>query len=284
MSDKKTADDRPEAIDLATLLQEWRKKAGLTQMQVAERTRRNQPWISRFERRDAAPSPLDIETLAELYHVPTDVKQRMLALSRDLHGDPVMPARLVMTREAGEMQARIGRIEASSQRIATFATTVVPGLLQTEPYMRLVFASGNDLPPDQQSNALRERLARTRLLREPGREFVFVLTEGVLRWALGGPKVMADQLDHIIDLSRVPGVRVGVIPSTTSVDVAPMHAFDLHDRRAAIVGIETATAFLTTRHDVAAYVKLWADLEALASFGEDARAVLAACADRYRTA
>jgi hypothetical protein len=70
---------------------------------------------------------------------------------------------------------------------------------------------------------------------------VFVLSEGSLRWQMGGAALMADQLDHIVEASRLPTVRVGVIPWTTPVRAAPMHGFDLHDRRAAIVGIETAT-------------------------------------------
>lgn len=185
-------------------------------------------------------------------------------------------------RRAGDMQKRIGRIEASSRRIGTFAASIVPGLLQTEEYMRVVFASGGDIAPAQQREAVLSRLERTTLLRETGRKFVFVLTEGPLRWTMGSPVSMAAQLDHIVECSLLPGVHVGVIASSTPVDVAPMHGFDVHDQRAAIVGIETATAFLTNPHDVAAYVKLFGDLEGLAAFGDQARAIISARAQDYR--
>lgn len=267
---------------LVALLKRLRAEAGLSQITAAERTLRNQPWISRFERGDQVPTLDDAERLIGVYQPRAKDARRLRALVADLREDPNPPARMAM-RRAGNMQKRIGRIEESSQRIATFSANILPGLLQTESYMRMVFASGGDLPPDQQVEAVASRLERAKLLREPGRTFVFVLTEGAMRWQLGDAGLMADQLDHIVASSRLPGVRVGVIPWTTPVDVAPMHGFDLHDRRAAIVGIETATAFLTNSHDVAAYVKLFAELEALASFGEAARVVIAARAEEYRT-
>lgn len=272
--------DSPEAV--RDLLKRLRTAAGLSQVTVGERAKRNQPWISRFERGDRVPTKDEAEFLISLYRPTAKDARRLRAVARDLLDDANLPARMVV-RRAGDMQRRIGRIEASSRRIATFAAVVLPGLLQTERYMRVVFASGGDLPPDQQAAALAERLARVQLLNEPGREFVFVLTEGSLRWRMGSATLMADQLDHIVETSRRPGVRVGVIPWTTTVRVAPLHGFDLHDRRAAIVGIETATAFLTNPHDVDAYVKLFAELEELASFGDDARTVLATIASEYRT-
>lgn len=263
------------------LLKRLRTATGLSQIEVGERAKRNQPWISRFERGDRVPSKAEAEILISIYRPkPKDVR-RLRAVSRDLLDDANPKARIVV-RRAGDMQARIGRIEASSRRIATFAAMVLPGLLQTERYMRLVFASGNDMPLDEQERSVAERMQRAELLRGEGREFVFVLTEGSLRWQMGDVALMAAQLEHLVEASRMPGVHIGVIPWTTAVDVAPMHGFDLHDQRAAIVGIETATAFLTNPHDVAAYVKLFAELEALASFGDDARTIIASMAAEYR--
>lgn len=274
--------NRPSYGELADALWNLRKAAGMSAARAADLVAgRQQPWLARFERGAAVPTPVEVEALTELYGAPAKVRRRLVALSRDLRHDPNPPARMVMQR-AGEMQQRIGRIEKASRRIATFAPTVLPGLLQTEAYMRVVFASGNDLSSAQQAKASAGRLERAELLHQPGREFVFSITEGALRWQLGGAAVMAEQLDHLIEVSRLPMVRLGVIPWTTPVDVAPMHGFDLHDRRAAIVGTETATAFLTNRHDVAAYVKLLADLERLTTWGEAARTVLAEHARAHR--
>lgn len=250
---------------------------------AARQVYRNQPWLARIERARTVPTVADVEALSDLYRAPGKVRRRLVALSRDLLADTAPPARMVISRAAGKMQDRIGRIEQSSARIAHFHPIAVAGLLQTEAYACAVFASGGDLPPEQRVDALAARMQRQHLLDVPGREFVFLLTEGVLRWPLGGPALMAAQLDRIVERSRLPHVRVGVFPCTSSVSVAPMNGFDLYDHRAVVVGSESATAFLTNAHDVAAYAKLFVDLAREAVWAEDARSVIVDVAAEYRS-
>lgn len=276
--------ERESYGELADTLWKLRKDtAQISADRAARAVGRNQPWLARIERGKTTPTAADVEALTALYQAPAATRRRLMKLTRDLIEDANPPARLVISRGAEKMQERIERIEQASTRICHFHPILVAGLLQAADYMRAVFASGGDLPAGQQTAALAVRLRRASLLEQPGREFVFVLTEGVLRWPLGGPRVMAAQLDHLIDRSQLPGVRLGVIPQTATVDVAPVNGFDLYDRRAAVVGTETATAFLTSRHDVAGYVKLFADLEPLAVFGDRAREVLRTVADEYRS-
>ncbi|MGI9001118.1 MAG: helix-turn-helix domain-containing protein [Pseudonocardia sp.] len=276
------AEQPPEAGELAATLRDLRRSAGLSGVEVGRRAGKSQAWVSRFENGAAVPTPADVETLMAIYGASVRVRRRLVRLSRDLREDTAPPARVVMQR-AGRMQQRVGRIEAQSVRIAHFHTSIVAGLLQSEDYARTVFASGADLPPDQQVEALAGRMERHRILHEPGREFVFVMTEGVLRWPLGGPGVMAAQIDHVIETSRLPAVRVGVVPWTTPVAVAPVNGFSLYDQRAVVVGTETATAFLTDPHDVGMYVKLFAEIESVATFGDEARALLGLFAADYRS-
>jgi len=126
-------------------------------------------------------------------------------------------------------------------------------------------------------------MGRQALLTEPGRSFTFLLSEGPLRWQVGSPQLMAAQLDHIASIADQPNVRVGVIAWTTTVDVAPVAGFDLYDERAVIVGTDAGTTFLTDPPDVASYVRLFADLAAVASFDDAALAVLHGIAADYRS-
>jgi hypothetical protein len=48
-------------------------------------------------------------------------------------------------------------------------------------------------------------------------EFLAVIDEGVLRRAVGGAKVMAEQLEHLIGASGWPNVVIQVIPAATAV-------------------------------------------------------------------
>ncbi|MGH3575373.1 MAG: Scr1 family TA system antitoxin-like transcriptional regulator, partial [Pseudonocardiaceae bacterium] len=43
--------------------------------------------------------------------------------------------------------------------------------------------------------AVAERLLRAQILDEPGRQFTFILTTGALGWRVGGPEVMARQVE-----------------------------------------------------------------------------------------
>lgn len=269
--------------ELSSLLRRLRSDAGLSGPAAAKLAADiSQSSISRYERGLFVPGVEQAAELARVYGASPDDRRRLLQMVRDLRENTTPSARVVMRREAGELQARIGRIEASSVRLRTFQPLVIAGLLQTEAYLRVVFASGNDLSPEQQEAAVAARLDRQQLLHDDQHQITIVLAEGALRWQMGGPDVMVDQLEHLAESSLLPNVRFGVIPWTRRVTIAPMHGFDLFDERAALVGTETATAFLTNPADVAAYAKLFSDLEALAVFDGQARDVLAALVEEFR--
>jgi transcriptional regulator with XRE-family HTH domain len=269
--------------ELSRTLRQLRADPGLSGTAAAALVGLTQASISRYEAGRFVPAPEDVATLARAYGAPPDVRARLVQLARDLRENTVAPARVVMARGAGRMQLRIGRIEQASAQIRHFHPVVIVGLLQTAEYMRAVFSSGGDMPAGQIDEAVAARLERQAILREPGRRFTFLMTEGALRWQIGDPLLMIDQLKRVFDATRLPGLRVGIIPWTTAVTVAPMHGFDVYDERAAIIGTEIATAFLTNPHDVAALGKLFADLEAVASYDRDARRVLVRVADDYRS-
>lgn len=274
--------------ELSRTLRALRKAAGLSGVRAAElasagQVSISQASISRYERGKFIPSADDVTTLSGVYGAPAEVRRRLLQLVRDLRENTTPPARVIMLRSAGEMQKRIGRVEASSAQIGVFHPVVIVGLLQLEAYASVVFASGGDLPAEQQAKALAARMARQDLLDDVAHEFTFVMTEGALRWQMGDPALMVKQLEHVVAASERPNVRVGIVAWTTAVDIAPMHGFELYDQRAAVVGTETATAFLTNQHDVGAYVRLFADLEKVASFGDAGRAAIRRVADDYRS-
>lgn len=277
--------DRRRRDELSSLLRQLRRDSGMSGVHAAKQAGKgiSQSSISRYERGLFVPTVEDATTLARVYGAPPEVRRRLVALVRDLRENATMPARVIMRRGLPAMQDRIGRIEEASVQISTFCPVVVAGLLQTAAYAGTIFAQGGDIDVDEQAEAVRARLARQALLDDEDHRFTFVLAEGVLRWPMGGPKVMAEQLDHLVEVSRKPSVRIGVIPWAGTVDLAPMHGFDLFDERAVVAATTTATAILTSAPDVAEYAKMFADLEAVAVFGDDARAIAAGMADQYRS-
>ncbi|MEU5309472.1 helix-turn-helix transcriptional regulator [Streptomyces sp. NPDC021562] len=98
--------------------------------------------------------------------------------------------------------------------IRQYAAHVVPGLLQTEAYARTVLSVGRTLDGRQQ---LEERVVarmgrQTRLGAADRPELWVVLDEAVLRRPVGGPAVMREQLERLLDTATESHLTVQVLP------------------------------------------------------------------------
>jgi len=87
---------------------------------------------------------------------------------------------------------------------------VVPGLLQTEDYARVILSMRPGGEEDDLDAQVAARLARQAVLEQA--KFWCVLDEGVLHRDIGGSKVMRPQLDRLADLAEHPKVTIQVIP------------------------------------------------------------------------
>lgn len=277
-----SAADQPGGHDeLSRTLRELRETAKLSTREAAELTGFSAAKISRVERGRNVPTEADVATLARAYRAPTELRARLAAIARDIQAEhrPV-----VMARGRGQpslFQERLHRIEATTEHLTTFTPTVIPGLLQTESYMRALVAY-RELPTAEVDTFVATRVARQQRLMDPAHRFTQITTEGALGWRAGTPQEMAEQVERLIAVSRLPTVRVGVIPWGTRAPVFPLHGWDLHDRRAVVYGTVEATAILTETHDVARYVMLTEAIARIAVWDDDARTELCRIADVYR--
>lgn len=125
--------------------------------------------------------------------------------------------------DTGHAQDDAAAMEQAARRIRNYQPTVIPGLLQTPEYARALFAIGRTVDVGA---ALARRMERQQRLYEPGRQFVFLIAEQVLRWPLGGTQVLAAQLDRIVSLSRLDSVNLAVLPASATT-AAVWHNFIL---------------------------------------------------------
>jgi transcriptional regulator with XRE-family HTH domain len=267
--------------ELSRNLRRLREEAALTTRDVAARTGFSQAKVSRVERGINVPTEADVNALIDLYAPPAGVARHLRELARDIRAvhRPVVMAR--PKARPSLFQARLARIEASSEHVGTFSNTVVPGLLQTEAYIRELIAP-RQLDQAEADNFVRARLDRQTLLDDPDHRFTLVMAEGVFGWRAGSREDMAAQVDKVADATRRSNVRVGIIPWGTRTTRFPLHAWDIYDRRAVSYGTVDATAILTEPRDVEKYAVLLETLAASAVYDDEARALLADVADRYR--
>jgi hypothetical protein len=92
---------------------------------------------------------------------------------------------------------------------------------------------------------------------------------------------MAEQIDHIMKVSELPNVRIGLIIQRTPATVLAPHGFHIFDARAVQIGTKTAIALIDDPGDIAVYDLLFC--ERLAVFGDEARVRLQRIAGEYRT-
>jgi len=263
--------------ELSRTLRQLREAAGLSGAEAGRRAGFSQAKVSRIENGVNVPAPDDVSALAKVYHASADDRRHLEEMARDVRAEY---RRVVLVKTPANFQQRMGRIEKASEHIATFTPTVVPGLLQTEPYARVIFSSA-DLTPSEIDKAVAARMARQRLLHDPGHRFTLITTAGALAWRAGTPEEMAAQVEHIAESTQLPTARVGIIPWGVQAQVFPLHGWDLYDRRAVIVGTANATALLTEPTDVTVYANLFAQMERMALFDDEARSVLASIANEY---
>lgn len=149
-----------------------------------------------------------------------DVSQRDLIAMLTIYGAPERIRELTElrreVREEGWWQ-RLGvapgayvDFEAGAGKIKIHAPALIPGLLQTEEYARAVYrALRPDLDPEGIDRQVEVRMRRAELLDSPDAPLLtVVLGEAAARTQVGGPGVMADCLDHILDVAERNPERV----------------------------------------------------------------------------
>jgi transcriptional regulator with XRE-family HTH domain len=252
--------------------------AGLSGAEAARRAGLSQSKVSRAETGSFLLDEDEVRALCRVYEAPREVVGDLVQMTLEVREDATA-ARVVLQRRGWWMQQRIGKLEAAASTIRSFTPAVVIGLVQTRAYTGALL--GQALPDEDRERTVEARLARQGVL-DSGREFVFVMAEGALRWNMGGAAVMVEQLEHLVAQSRRPNVRLGIIGWTTPAFVPALHGFTIYDSRAVLLGTQTATAIITDERNVGEYESHWAELEPLVSWGDDARTVIDGVAADYR--
>src|SRR5580692_1290060 len=171
---------------LSRQLQALREKAGLSYLEAGEAIYSSEWTIRRMERSEGGLKPLTLKSLLMAYGI-TDKSEidAFLALARQAgtpgwwHSyDDILPA---------WFRTAVG-LEEAATLIRAYEPQVLPGLLQTEGYIRAITAASFPAATEDFSErAVALRLARQQLLTRPNPpQYWVVLEETVLRRPIGG--------------------------------------------------------------------------------------------------
>lgn len=195
---------------LRTELKRRRLVADMTQRQVAEALEWSLSKIIRIENGTSGVSTTDLRALLTHYGTSSthDIEE-LSALARYSRRLPFSDYRDVLPAAA----IRFFGFEASAAVIRQVQPLVVPGLLQTEEYTRLILHRfGHD--ENTVARFVESRRERQELLDRDGARpsFSFILDEAVLRRAVGGRAVMERQLEHVLEVAARPHVEIRLLP------------------------------------------------------------------------
>jgi Domain of unknown function (DUF5753)/Helix-turn-helix domain len=208
-------------------LRRLRTEKGLTRDQAGEAIRASEWKIHRLENGQVGFKDRDVVDLLRFYGVtdPGEVAD-FLVLAREAntpgwwsgYGD-VLPQ---------WFRAYVD-LESAATLIRTYEGQLVPGLLQTEDYMRAVVGGAHlDDPKEDAEQRVQLRLGRQALLeRADAPRLWAVVDEAALRRPVGGAKVMGAQLERLIQATRLPTVTLQVLPLDAGAHPAMVGAFSI---------------------------------------------------------
>jgi transcriptional regulator with XRE-family HTH domain len=195
---------------LGAELKRCREAAGLTQEYVSRYFEWHAAKVTRIETARVAVTARDVRDLLTLYGVQDDeYREALIGLARQSrertwwtdYRDVMRPGNFV------GLEA-----EASSMRV--WEPVVLPGLLQTEAYIRALMRTGRSSdPPESIDRRVALRIKRQDRLTGPNPlTLSAIVDESVIRRVVGGADVMGDQLRHLLSRAQLPNVTLQILP------------------------------------------------------------------------
>ena len=214
MTEGRTAPGGPtvQRMLVGAQLRRLRTEMGLSREEAGEAIRASEWKIHRLENGQVGFKERDIIDLLRLYEVtdPSEIAE-FVALTREANAPG-------WWQHYGDLLPQWFRtyvdLESAAALIRTYEGQFIPGLLQTDDYMRAVVQGAHlNESSEELGRRVRLRMARQTLLtREHPPRLWAVVDEAAMRRPVGGPEVMRGQLERLIDASKLPNITLQVLP------------------------------------------------------------------------
>lgn len=180
-------------------------------------------------------------------------------------------------------------LESDASEIRWYQCEVIPGILQTEAYIRAMHLAAHLRVTDEAvNNRVEVRLERQAILDQPDTTLNFILSESALRRNIGDATIMHQQLLHLAKVAERPNVELQVLPFDTQTFGAAWIGFSIlrfdQDAASDVVYVEdyTDADYLDKPEEVQAYTALWNRLQAVAMGQVESRHLISRIADEHR--
>jgi transcriptional regulator with XRE-family HTH domain len=267
---------------LAAELRRLREAAELTIDEVGEKLECSASKISRIETGHVGVTPRDVRDMLEVYGIEDDGREALVQLAREARKKGWWHAyNEVFTG------AFVG-LESDASSLHTHQALLVPGLLQTAGYTRAVVrATRPDAAEAEVERRVEARVTRQKLLTDAHPpEYWAVIDEAVLCRTVGGPAVMREQLERLVEVAALPHVTLQVVPFEAGAHAGMDSPFlilgfpEQADPDVVYVEYTTTGVYLEQQSDVHRYTLMFDHLRAAALKPDDTVEMVKRAADR----
>jgi transcriptional regulator with XRE-family HTH domain len=260
---------------LAASLREVREASGAGLRELARMVQILPQLLSAWEKGNRIPTPEDVARLLGALRVDEGTFGRMMRLARHAKDDNWLDSH---PSELPPVLSGILEYERTASRIFNWEVAIVPGLLQTADYARALL-SNSQIGLEQADYRLVARMRRQRILHnaDPVR-LSAVIDEAVIRREVGGPDIMSDQIDQLLEVADLGNVTLRIVPASLGYHPGLAGAFMLYEfaELSPIVYLEHhyASSFLHDGEGVGRYRSLAKLVNEKALSEDDTRALL----------
>ncbi|QKW07575.1 helix-turn-helix domain-containing protein [Streptomyces sp. NA04227] len=260
---------------LADRLREICEEAGLDGKQLAQACGWHPSKVSRISTAKTSPSPQDVRAWCSACGV-EDQADDLIASLKAVEGMWIQWRRMERTGLRRAQESVLPLFERT-QRFRSYSSWLIPGLIQTYGYTENVLRTvqRRRVEIDDVADAVAVRMERQRVMYEGNRRFAFLVEESVLQNGLGDTDTQLEQLEHLLRVSSLPNVSLGVLPMRLGRTRMPVEGFWIYD--SARVNVELVSGYLTITQpsEIKMYADAFADLAENAAYGAKARALIA---------
>ena len=199
-------------LALGRRLRQLRESAGMTIEAAAQKLETSRPRIWRIEKGENPLRSGEVWLMCNLYGADDETTAALMALAKETKAPE-------WWRVYGDTIPRTLDLLLGLEQVASafrwWEEHLVPAILQTEAFARMVMETDPALSPDEIELRVKARMGRQDLLfnrKDPPR-FDLVIDETVLERLVAVPEIGRDQLDRLLDAGKsLPRVTVRVMP------------------------------------------------------------------------
>jgi transcriptional regulator with XRE-family HTH domain len=201
----------PKARALGAALRQAREEKQMLLRQLGAAIDRDIGVLSRWETGDRTPKPEHVAQILTKLDVDGERFAEIMTLAYGTNESQWLATTLPEQRR--QMAAFLDW-ERNARRIVEFSPLLVPGILQTEDYVRAIMTDpAADVPAREVTSRITARINRREaIIRHNPANMLALLGQAALTQEIGRREVMIEQLRHLLEMSAWPNIELRIVP------------------------------------------------------------------------